>query len=265
MKSIPLFKRYCEFNINGRVLASPPFTLEFESEFSINSSTQTKAVMYNPSDETIAACEKKNGNNPLIVIDAGYEEDYGTCVAGEIIKYDVEKKVDKILTMTIADKTSLWTSATVNKSWKGSISAEDVISNILNELSITPAKIDLGVNKIYSRGISFSGVSLRTAMKRLEKDTKSSFFFKNGLAYFLKEQSASSASVFYLSPASGLLSAKKTDKGYTVRSLFLYQIGAGSLVEIDGVDVKGLFKVVSGKSRFSYKGSAGLEFEARKL
>jgi hypothetical protein len=260
-----LYKRYCEFSINNRVLTSPPFTLEFETEFSVSTSNQTKAVIYNPSIETIAACEKKKKQNALITIDAGYEDDYGTCVAGEIIKFEIEKKIDKILTLTIADKTSLWISSIVNRSWKGSISAEDVIKNILNDVGITPAKIDLEINKIYSRGISFSGMSLRTAMKRLENDTKSDFFFKNGLAYFLKNQSSSSASVFYLSPASGLLSAKKTDKGYIVKSLFLYKIGAGSLVEVDGGDVQGLFKVISGKNKFTSKGQAGSEFEVKKL
>ena len=252
-----LFKRYCEFNIAGRVLTSPPFTLEFKTEFSVTSSNQTTAVMYNPSDATIEACEKKKGQNALIIIDAGYVEDYGTCVTGEIIKYEVEKGIDKILTMTIADKTSLWASAVVNKSWKGEISAEDVIKNILDEYGITPAKIDLGVNKIYSRGISFSGTPLRSAMKRLESDVKANFFFKNGLAYFLKEQSGTS-SAFYLSPTTGLLSAKKTDKGFRIKTLFLYQIGAGSLVEIDG---KGLFKVVAGEHRFASRGTAESEFD----
>ncbi|MCL2154191.1 MAG: hypothetical protein FWH53_00860 [Leptospirales bacterium] len=260
-----LYKRYAEFNIDNKVLTSPPFTLEFETEYSVSTSNQTKAVIYNPSDETIAACEKKKDTNALITIDAGYEDDYGTCVVGEIVKFEIDKKIDKILTLTIADKTSLWTSAIINRSWKGSISAEDVIKNILNDVGITPAKIELEVNKIYSRGISFSGVPLRTTMKRLENDTKSDFFFKNGLAYFLKKQSASSTSVFYLSPTSGLLSAKKTDKGYTVKTLFLYKIGAGSLVEIDGVEVQGLFKVVSGKNKFSSKGQAGSEFEVKKL
>ena len=260
-----LYKRYCEININGRVLAGPPFTLEFETDFSVKSSNQTKAVIYNPSDETIAACEKKKGIYPPIVIDAGYEADYGTCITGEVIKFEVAKEIDKKLTLTIADKTSLWTSSMINKSWKGSISARDVITQILNDKGITPAKIDLEVEKVYTRGISFSGVSLRSAMKKLEHDTKSDFFFKNGQAYFLKEKSSSSVSVFYLSPESGLLSAKKTDKGYTIQTLFMYQIGAGSPVEINGVDVQGLFKAVSGKHKFSTKGQAGTEFEAVKI
>ncbi len=263
--SSALYKRYCEMNINGRVLAGPPFTLSFETDFSVKSSNQTKAVIYNPSDATISACEKKGGTYPPVVIDAGYEADYGTCVTGEIIKFEVSKGVDKVLTLTISDKTSLWTSAMINKSWKGSISAREVITQILKANGITPAKIDLEYEKVYSRGISFSGVSLRSAMKKLEQDTKSDFFFKNGQAYFLKEASSSSVSVFYLSPSTGLLSAKKTDKGYSISSLFMYQIGAGSPVQIDGVDVKGLFKAVSGKHRLSTNAQAGTEFEAVKI
>lgn len=260
-----LYKRYCEFNINGRVLAGPPFTLEFETDFSVKSSNQTKAVIYNPSDETIAACEKKKGVYPPIVIDAGYEADFGTCVTGEIIKFEVAPGVDKVLTLTIADKTSLWIYSMVNRSWKGSVSARDVITQILKDKGITPAKIDLEKEKIYSRGISFSGVSLRSAMKKLEHDTKSDFFFKNGQAYFLKEKSSSSVSAIYLSSGSGLLSAKKTEKGYAIQTLFMYQIGAGSPVQVDGNNVNGLFKVISGKHKFSTKGQAGTEFEAKKL
>lgn len=263
--TIALYKRYCEFNINGRVLAGPPFTLEFETDFSVKSSSQTKAVIYNPSDETIAACEKKKGVYPPIVIDAGYESDFGTCITGEVIKFDVAKGIDKILTLTVSDKTSLWTSGMVNKSWKGSVSARDVIIQVLSSVGITAAKIDLEVEKIYSRGISFSGVSLRTAMKKLEHDTKSDFFFKNGQAYFLKEKSSSNVSVFYLSPETGLLSAKKTDKGYTIQTLFLYKIGPGSLVKVDGDEVQGILKAVSGKHKFSSKNQAATEFEAVKV
>ncbi len=260
-----LYKRYCEFDINGRVLTGPPFTLEFETDFSVKSSNQTKAVIYNPSGETIAACEKKKGVYPPIVIDAGYESDFGTCVTGEVIKFEVAKGIDKTLSLTISDKTSLWTSAMINKSWKGSVSSRDVIKQCLSLVGITAAKIDLEVEKIYSRGISFSGVPLRTAMKKLEHDTKSDFFFKNGQAYFLKEKSSSTVSAFYLSPGTGLLSARKTDKGYSIQTLFMYKIGAGSLVEVDGDEVQGLFKAVSGKHKFSSKNQAGTEFEAVKI
>ena len=271
--STPLFKRYCEMNINGRVLAGPPFRLEFETEFSVKSSNQTTAMIYNPSDETVEACERKKSEFPKIIIDAGYEADFGTCVAGEIIKFEVKNGKDRILKLTITDKTSLWLNAKVNKSWKGSIDAKSVITQIFSEFGITPGKLDLGVEKIYSRGVSFTGMPLSSAMKKLEQDTKSDFFFKNGQAYFLKE-SGSVGTAFYLSPGTGLLSAEKfedtqksgkTAKGYNVRSLFLYQLGTGSLVELDGNQAQGLFKVISGKHKFSTRDNSMSEFRVMKV
>lgn len=263
--STPLYKRYCEININGRLFTGPPFTIEFEMEFGTKSSSQVKAVLYSPSDETVAACEKKKSKYPPVIITAGYEADYGTCVTGEIIKFETGKGIDRPLTLTIAEKTSLWNNAVINKSWKGEIKARDVIKQILSGVGITPAKIDLEIEKTYTRGISFSGVPLNAAMRVLEKDTKSDFFFKNGQAYFLKEKSASATSAFYLTPKTGLLSARKTEKGYIVQTLFLYQIGAGSPVKIEGIEAKGLFKAVSGKHKFTTKGQASTEFEAVKI
>ncbi len=271
--STPLYKRYCEFNINNRMLTSPPFALEFETEFSTKSSNQTTAIIYNPADDTVAACERKGSSYPKIIIDAGYEADYGTCVMGEIIKFEIKRQKDRVLKLLITDKTSLWLNAKVNKSWKGAIDARSIITQIFSEFGITPGKIDLGVEKIYSRGVSFAGLPLSTAMKKLEQDTKSDFFFKNGQANFLKE-SGSIGAAFYLSPLTGLLSAEKfestrksgkTSKGYNVRTLFLYQIGVGSLVQIDGKQANGLFKVTKGKHKFSSRASSGSEFEVIKL
>lgn len=263
--SKPLYKRYCEITINGRRFTGPPFTIEFEMEFGTKTSNQAKAVLYNTSDDTVASCEKKKGVNPKVVVTAGYESDYGTCITGEIIKFEAGKGIDKPLTLTIAENTAAWTTATINKSWKGQISARDVIKQTLASVGITPAKIDLEVEKVYTRGIAFSGIPLSSAMKILAQDTKSDFFFKNCQAYFLKEKSASAVTAFYLTPETGLLNARKTEKGYNVQTLFLYQIGSGSPVKIEGSEAKGLFKAVSGKHKFSTKEQSSTEFEAVKL
>jgi hypothetical protein len=262
--STALWMRRCRMNINGRILDGPPMNLEFETTFSTGSSSQTKAKIYNPAPETIAACEKEKTKYPYIIIDAGYIADYGTCVAGEIIKYEVKKGMDEILELDISDKSSLWNYSMINKSWVGPISASSIISQLFRDVGITPGKIDLSEDVLYERGISFSGVSLRTAMLRIARDTKTEFFFKSGLAYFMKPNTTS-GTAFFLSYDSGLLEAQKTNNIYKIKSLFLYNLGAGSLVSLEGADIKEKLKVVKGKHTFSTSGNSITEIEGKKI
>ena len=258
-----LYKRVCAMNIGGRILNYPPMTLEFEISFSLTAPSQTNAKVMNPAPETIAACEKRGNNYPVIIITAGYEEDNGTCVTGEIIKYLVKKAADWTLELTIADKTSLWSNAVVNKSWSSSIHARQVVMQILSDVGVTAADIRFGREKVYERGIAFSGVPLRTAMERIARDTNSVFAFRNGQATFLSD-TASRVTAIVLNYDSGLIESAKTDNGYKIKSLFMYKIQGGSAVVLQKGSESVNLKVLKGKHVFSPT-NAYTEFEARVL
>lgn len=258
-----LYKRVCSMNIGGRVLKYPPMTLEFEINFSLTAPSQAKAKIMNPAPETVAACEKRGNNYPIIIITAGYEEDNGTCVTGEIIKYSVKKAADWTLELTIADKTSLWSDAIVNRSWSSFINARQVVTQLLSDVGITAADIRFGREKVYERGVAFSGVSLKTAMERIARDTNSVFAFRNGQASFLSE-TAGIATAIILHYNSGLIESTKTENGYKIKSLFLYKIQGGSIIMLKKDNESINLKVTKGKHVFTPT-NAYTEFEARLL
>ena len=169
----PFYMRVCSMNIGGRVLEYPPMTLEFETEFTMScASSQTKAKAYNPAPDTVKACQKSGNQYPRITIDAGYKADHGICVTGEIIKYEFKKGSDAVLEMLIGDRTSLWRTAIVNRTWRGSITARSAIQQILSDFSVTAAKVDLGEDHQYEN-LAMCGVTLQSAMERIAHDTKS--------------------------------------------------------------------------------------------
>lgn len=259
-----LYNRVCEMNLAGRVFVYPPMTLEFETEFSISAPSQTKAKIMNPAPETIAACEKKKDKRPLITISAGYEEEYGTCVVGEIVKFEAKKGgADTILELTISDKTSLWSDALVNKSWKGYITARQAVTEILKDFGVTPADMFFGDEKVYKTGLSFSGTPLLKVLERVAIDTKSTFAFRNGQASFLSAKTGTGKSIA-LRYDSGLIESTKTEIGYKVKALFMYKIQGGSLVALQKGEETINVKVVKGKRQFSPQ-NAFTEFEAVKL
>lgn len=258
-----LYKRVCSVNIGGRELSYPPLTMDFEIEFGGNATGKVK--IFNPADETVSACEKKGNDYPKVVISAGYAENYGTCFVGEVIKHEYGINVDGVLEITVGDASSYWLNSLVNKSWSGSVSAKSVIQDILQAIGITSAKLEFGVEFNYSNGVSFSGSSLQAALTKLAKDTKSQFFFRNGQAVFLAPV-AGYDKAYLLSPETGLLKYQKTERGYKIDSLFLYQIGSGSLIQLQTGKIDNLnLRVTKGKHYFSATNEAKSQMEVIRI
>lgn len=256
-----LFNRICEISIAGRVLTYPPMHIEFEKEFADSVPAQTTARIINPSPDTVAACEKKGGAFPPVIISAGYMDIYGTCVTGEIVKYELKPGLDKVLELKISDKSSLWAGAVLNTSFKGSVSARDVVKQVFNSVGLVSPEIKFAKEKTYERGIHLGGVTFKSAMERIARDTGTRFFFRNGKATFLPAD-ASTGVAQVLGYETGLLSAVKTTSGYEIKALFMWDVDAGSYVQLkrDGESVN--LRVKKGKLKFSPTGQAGTEFEA---
>lgn len=259
-----LYRRICSITIDGRKLSYPPLSLEFEVEFSANGISQAKAKIINPSPETVEKSQKRGNRYPQIIIDAGYELDHGTCCIGEIIKHELKKSTgDWSLELTIADKSSLWSNAIVNKSWRTFIDARQVVTTILNDFNITAVDIIFGNEKSYPNGIAFSGVTLRAALDRIARDTNSIFTFRNGQASFLAQRSGY-ATGMVLQYDSGLLEATQTERGYKIKTLFMHKILGGSVVQLRKNNISVNLKVLKGKHVFS-PDRAETEFEAQLL
>lgn len=253
-----LYNRVLELKVGNIVLTYPPVTIEFEISFQGNASGKVK--VYNPSDELIQASKAKE----KIIIDAGYRENYGTVFTGEVIKPEIKKGSEPYIEITIGDKTSLWINSIVNKSYSGPIYASKVILDIFDSIGVLPGALNLKDDYRYERGISFTNDSLRSVMNRIAKDTQSTFFFRQGYACFLEETKGYERAID-LSIDTGLISVKERAKGFSIRSLFIYQIMKGSLINLHYNDAEYPVKVTKGKHKFSPISNAITEVEVIKL
>ena len=255
-----LFMRVCEMNIGGRLLTTPPMTLEFEYEFSVQGITNTKAKIYNPAPATVSAAKK----DAIVTISAGYADDSGSVFTGVIAKPLYTPGRDSILELTLEDKSERFATSVINRAWKGPITAKQVAQDIISLVGITGSKIVPANNITYERGIAFPGTTVRAALTRLAQDTGSQLFFRQGQCYMIADTKGV-AVAWELSSSTGLLSATKTDTGYKIQSLFLYRLGVGSLVTLKRKDTQTLLRVSKGKHTFSPKGTTATEFEAVRL
>ena len=109
----PYYMRHCEINIGGHVLQSPPMAIQFEIEFALNSITNAKIKITNPGPTTRKRCETKGSK---FTLQAGYAEDYGTILAGEIITSTLTTNgTDQTLELVAADASKQWLYAKISK------------------------------------------------------------------------------------------------------------------------------------------------------
>lgn len=255
-----LWRRYGELNIGGRVLKCPPMHIEFEENFSTAVKSTAKIKIYNPSDDTVETAKKKGC---LVIMAAGYEEDFGTCFTGEVFKLEYKAGTTSELDIEVSDKSELWAGTVVNRNWRGPIAASEVIRDLLETYGMT-GRIELGTDFNYERGISFAGSSLSASLRKMASDTKSELFFRSGSAAFIAPKKGYTQG-YALSPSSGLLSVEETGTGYKIKTLFLHHLGAGNIAKLSLPQGDVTIKIIKGVRRFSVYGDAGVEFEAVRL
>jgi hypothetical protein len=253
------WKRYISFTIGKREYKAP-FVLKFNAEFSMKGRGNTRAYIYNPSDETIENVVPRKGENQQIIIDAGYEEDHGICIIGEICSYKVTKAgLERVLEMTISDSATKLSSIKISKTWNRGVKASAVLKDIVSMSGIDSAKIELDNDKIYPRGLSLN-TTLHNALNQMMRDTGSDYFLRNGKLYFQPKNDQGIKTGILLSSATGLidrpeiLSVKKDGKYVnqgSVKSLFNYRIGPGEHIRVEAESFRGNCKVTKGSHSFS--------------
>lgn len=257
-----LYNRVAEVRIEQRVFNYPPFSIEFDQTFKIGVPTTTMLKLYNPSPDTIKACEAKGSgaskSYPQVTISAGYVDDNGTCVIGSIYDYEVKKQgPDRILECKITDKTLSWQTAIINKTYIKT-TASVILRDMLSTLGIT-ADISLGSDKTYQ---TFTATTFRAAVQKIIKDTNSEYYFKNGTFYTQAKTKKNTLNVYRLTPTSGLLEVpKKTQRGWNFKTLFFYKLNVSDYVRLTTEKVDATLKIISGKKTFSTFGVAVCEWE----
>lgn len=236
--------------------SSPPFTIEFESEFATSGKPNMATVrLYNPSQATIDAASVKTDVNgrrippyPIVLVDAGYGLDIGQVIVGEAYTSNIKRTApDVILEFKVSDATAKWRESWVSKTYAKFSDAKEILYDITESVGVTPYSIRLGQPRTFEKPISFNE-SLTSAIARMCKETKSKYFISQGRFVVEPIDDPGKKTLVLLSPETGLIgSPERTDKGIKCQCLFNYRLGAGDTIALRSRDIQGNYRIFRGK------------------
>ena len=257
----------------GRTFDCPPFFIEFDQKLNINGTTTTTLKIFNPNSDTIEASTASiiNGNlrGANVSINAGYFNASGTCCVGEAYSRTIKRQgTDIVLTLEISDTPYKFSTALVAKSWNNQLVSQ-IISDACQSVGIAIGTIDLGADqtlKNYSAKSSFSSV-----IRKLCNQTKSQFYFKNGLLNIDPLRPKNKVVAQYLDETSGLIGNPETKisnmiKSMSFQTLFFYNLNLGDYVQINSQNFRNTIgRIITGNKKFSMSGQCQCEFEAQMI
>jgi len=120
-----------------------------------------KIDIYNPNDDTVAFI---NGEDPLVLLSAGYSGNVGLIFKGKLNNVFVNKQSeDRIVTMYAADGGRNWQQGTFNKTLSETIPINDVVKQLFDtltdheDIAIGPIQgLDLPADKLLGQTLSGS-------------------------------------------------------------------------------------------------------------
>lgn len=260
------FNRVAALNIDGKIFRydltnDERFQIEFSTEFDIAKVSNSATIkIYNINDETIELARPKiNGKNKelkLVTLEAGYKDNFGIVIAGEIYDSKATKNgVDRVLELKCGGNISKFGNFPINKTYNNK-NTSYIVKDILQLSGFNSGGIIPEKEVLYP---SIVVKDLREGLKRLAKDSGSDLYISNNAIYFKKPDASNE--VVQMGFTSGLLQEpEKTDLGYNVKSLFNYRILQGNKVLIKAKKDYTL-KVTRGKHNFNVSGQSVTEFE----
>ena len=269
MAQFNLYRKRAEIDINGRLFKGPPFSINFELTQELASFTKVSATLWNPNDETIAACEQKREGKkiiyPPVTIQAGYEDNFGIAGTGVCKKFSVSRDgTNRILKMEIQDNNRWWDQR-VMKSYYNK-KASEIISDLVGD---RPNSISLGEDKFYKK---FFARTIYQAVKTFYTETKSHYYFRNG-TLVMEPRKFNIGRAFKLTYETGLVGTperideppsrddkKKPFRGFKVKTLFIYGLNMFRSVEIDTPTTLYRGKIYRANQKFSTFDSSESEY-----
>lgn len=242
-----LWMREAQILVAGMEIRHPPMTLEFNIEFDDSPEPNlSELTIYNLSDDTIARIKK--GAN--IILNAGYKDNVGTVLAGEVISAKTYwDGVGKITEIKAGDGVSAWLASSVSKTFKAGTKASQIIKDIVGGFGLEIGEIKLANNITYAEGKTCYG-SLQQVLQQVVNDTGSKMHITNGVV-MVRAPEAGTVTGFLLNSDTGLIGTPgviedgKAD--YQVECLLNHRITTDSLIQIQSKTANGNFRVKKGK------------------
>ena len=266
MTSTPQFLRKCTVTLAGRVIEGPPVTIGFTTTFKTRGApAQTVLRISNAAEETIAVAQKIRGVNPGITVIAGYENDQGLAVAGEVHGMEIDSRPpEQTLILKIGDASARWATVQVQKTFSKGVNTSFIVRALALDAGFPVDNIEPGREIVSTRAGSYSG-RFATVMQGIAARSDSEFYFRAGRLVFQPKLARGRVEVVFLSNETGLISLQPRDKGkpgFKFKSYFQHRFGPGVPVQIEDDKFTGILKIDRGKNVFHTIGSAFSEFEA---
>ena len=195
-----------QIGANKYTLGGLNFSFDIPFEDSDELCTATVQA-YNLSAGTRSGIKKGH----VVIINAGYEGDIGAVFVGKVAglshKKDTTDWITKITATVALDE---WLSAQVNKTYKKSIKAKDLVADLLNIFGLEVGVFDLAINKEYPRGRVCKGKLKDVLREIIVSDCKSRMLIRPTGQIIINNPEDGANKGYLLSPGTGLL--RSTDE-----------------------------------------------------
>lgn len=247
-----LFKRVVELYADDKLFAGDDFTIYFNIPFDDGGDPNAAEVsIYNLTDQSINDIKKDS----KIVLNAGYDGDYGSILLGDAKKIITEwERVDKITTIHVLDGPKEWLNTIFKRTYKEGIKASQILNDVLASTGLEIGAYKLPVDREYKGGKTIN-TTLQKAIAQIAKDCGAKSHVTRG-KIFVRPKNEGDNIGFVLNSENGLIASPtpiekeengKVIKGYKITSLLNHRITTDSLIEITSKTANGVFRVESGK------------------
>jgi hypothetical protein len=198
--------------IGARRYSLDDLRFAFEVASEDNAKTPTcKLTVTNLAPSTRAALAK---GDPVI-LSAGYAGDMGTLFVGQIMEvaHD-EGDLDVTTKITAVDSLDAWLGKSVNKTYKGPITAKEIIDDLLEIFGIEISLLNLAANKSYPRGRVCVGKLKAVLTDLVVGDCKSRLLLRTSQIIILPPEQGVTTG-YMLTPQTGLLKTQKQQETQT--------------------------------------------------
>lgn len=244
-----MINRVLKASVAGKTFEYPNIYMSFEINFKDDDKGNAGLIkFFNLAQSTID--ELVRGEE--ITIEAGYEEDYGTLLAGVIVKTETNYEgVDKETTCYLGDATDRWLNATINKTWQAGTDAQVVAQDIADVLPLDLGRFDVEKDIEYTNGKTFS-TTCRRALREIAKDLEAKLHVGKGNIYFL-DPDKGEQEVVLINAESGLVNtpqktqAEDDEEKWTVHTLLNHRLWADNIIKIESRTIEGNYRITEGR------------------
>lgn len=226
------------------------------SQADLQSPSNCYIRVYNMTQETMAQAQEEFGD---VVVQAGYEENYGVIFQGQIRWFHkgMEGAKDTYLDILAADGDLGYNNAIINRSLaKGSSVKDrvDALSQAFGALGLGMGHdgITPGDAQALSRGKVMFGLA-RTAMNTVTRTAGATWSIQNGKINIIPLDGYLPGERVVLNRDTGLIGRpEQTQEGIRARSLLNPRLNCGGLIQIDQTSINKVIAAKANKASLAY-------------